>query len=387
MNKNLLKHIAFFLISILAIGCNDSESDLLKARVFFEEKEHRLETDGQASMTYDIISRLSKPNSASVDVSYEIVDASVIEAYNKKNGKNYGAYNTKDVNLDKPNSSIESGKIYSEKSVLSISNLDKLEEGQDYMIAVRVKSTSMSIMEDNNILYIVISNPIRIMKVGQFKSNSVKVPLAAGRIFQSVTYEALIYIDRFGNNNTVMGCEGVLILRIGDDALPGKANNLIQIAGDKQFYSSQAFEKNRWYHVAFTYDHSSGKATIYINGERAADATWDNASFDLTSDGGGFFVGKVAGFMWGERPLYGALSEVRLWSVARTQAQIKQSMLNVDPKSNGLAVYYKFDGTDQYQEGSTWQIKDMSGNNMNGLVNGGIQAIDIKELTSPVKIE
>ena len=55
--------------------------------------------------------------------------------------------------------------------------------------------------------------------------------------------------------------------------------------------------------------------------------------FDPNADVG-FNIGKIPGFPWGERPFYGYMSEVRVWSVARSENQIKQNMLSVDPKSD-----------------------------------------------------
>ena len=55
---------------------------------------------------------------------------------------------------------------------------------------------------------------------------------------------------------------------------------------------------------------ATGKTAIFINGEKASEAVWDIPSFDFGK--GDFFIGKVAGFMWGERPFYGRMSEVRL---------------------------------------------------------------------------
>lgn len=385
MNKHLLKYFTFCLIALLSISCNDSESDLLEHKVFFENKEFILEVEGQESLTYDLQARLSALHSSSVEVSYIIADSSVVEEYNKRHSKKYEIFKTSNANLSSSSSTISVGDIYSEKSVLTLSNLKDVEDGKSYMLPIRIKSSSLPVIDGSDIIYIIINKPVRIMKVGKFQSNYVKVPWV--NKFQSLTYEALIYIDRLGDNNTVMGCEGVLILRIGDSALPGKANNLIQIAGNKQFHASTIFEPKKWYHVAFSYDQPSGKAVIYINGEKAAESTWDTPSFDLTSDGGGFFIGKVAGFMWGERPFYGYMSEVRIWNTSRTENQIKQNMLNIDPETAGLAAYYKFNGEDQYQEGSNWFVKDASGNNMNGSANGGNRAIDIVDLEEPVSIK
>ena len=61
------------------------------------------------------------------------------------------------------------------------------------------------------------------------------------------------------------------------------------------------------------------------------------------------------------------------WNVSRTESQIKENMITVDPKSEGLAAYYKLNGTDQFQDGETWKVKDASGHGMDGLVNGAIK--------------
>lgn len=183
-----------------------------------------------------------------------------------------------------------------------------------------------------------------------------------------------------------MGTEGILIFRIGDLALPGGHNDWIQIAGNKQYHSTQTFEKGKWYHVAFTYDQPTGKTVIYINGIKAAESSWDAPGFVLANDVG-FNIGKVAGFMWGERPFYGYMSEVRMWSTARTENQIKQNMLTVDPKSEGLDFYYKLNGTDQYEKDGKWYVKDASGHNMDGLANGGSRALNVIDLTAPVEVK
>ena len=77
----------------------------------------------------------------------------------------------------------------------------------------------------------------------------------------------------------------------------------------------------------------------------------------------------------------------RLWNVSRTESQIKENMITVDPKSEGLAAYYKLNGTDQFQDGETWKVKDASGHGMDGLVNGGDKALGIVELDEPITIK
>lgn len=380
MNKHILKYLAFYFVALLLNSCNEGEDKLLEPKVYFESKEYRLTVEDEETLTYDLQSRVSSMCSSSVNVSYEVGDAYLVEEYNKKNGTNYKYFDSSNVSFENEAVIIPGGDIYSEKTLLQLSELGDIEEGKPSLLPIRIKSASLPVIEGTDVAYFIISKPVRIMKACTFSSNDIKVPLPPASPFTSVTYEALIYINSFRDNNTIMGCEGILILRIGDSALPGGANNLIQIAGNKNYYAPQTFGTKSWYHVAFTYDQPSGKTVLYINGEKAAESSWDTKSFDLVGDGGGFFIGKVANFKWGERPFNGYMSEVRLWNVARTENQIKQNMLMVDPNSDGLTFYYKLNGEDQYEEDGTWYIKDASGHNMNGLSNG-----DTYGRTSPLR--
>lgn len=100
--------------------------------------------------------------------------------------------------------------------------------------------------------------------------------------------------------------------------------------------------------------------------------------FDPNSDVG-FNIGKIPRFPWGERPLYGKMCELRVWNVARTENQLKQNVLGVDPKSDGLVLYYKLNGTEVEEGGA---ITDSTGK-INGTTNG----IKIATLDTPVAIE
>ena len=56
------------------------------------------------------------------------------------------------------------------------------------------------------------------------------------------------------------------------------------------------------------------------------------------------------------RDLNGCISEARIWDVVRTQEEIANSIYTVEPTSQGLVAYWKFD--DQ----SSFIVKDYSGN-------------------------
>ena len=83
-----------------------------------------------------------------------------------------------------------------------------------------------------------------------------------------------------------------------------------------------------------------------------------------------FFLGKSYD---DSRQLNGDITEVRVWSVARSEQEIWDNMYDVDPKTPGLIGYWKFD------EGEGNVIKDWTGN--------GNDAVAEKDLDWPNGIE
>ncbi|MCP3896039.1 MAG: DUF1735 domain-containing protein [Bacteroides sp.] len=377
MNKHIFNYWVLGGILLLMSACNDSESKLLESKVYFENKEYTLSVEDESDvMTFNLTSRLSTMASSQIDVSYAIADPSVVEEYNAKYGTTYEMFDVSHVKLSSSISIIPSGKLYADNVILELSNLGTLEEGKTFILPVSVQSSSVSTLPGESIAYFFLSKPIKITKVGTFSSQYISIKFPVGTFFSSFTYETLLYVNRLSNNNTIMGTEGVMIFRIGD--APGVPNDVLEAAGTQNYHTTDKLMTKRWYHVALTYDQPSGRTTIYVNGTKWAESAWGIAGFDPNSDVG-FNIGKIPRFPWGERPLNGYMSEVRVWSVARTQNQLNQNMLSVDPKSDGLVLYYKLDGSENQIGGV---IKDATGR-IEGMTNG----ITIKTLDTPVAIE
>lgn len=364
-------------MALLLGACKQSEGDLLEPKVYFENKEMTIDVEDEATeMSFDLTSRLSTANSSEVNVSYTIADASVVDDYNKQYKTEYQYFNPEDVELSSATSVIPTGRLYAESVKLKIKNLDVLEEGKPFILPVRVKS-SIETLPGTSMVYLFINKPVKITKAASFSSDYVHVRFPEGTFFKSFTYEALIYPTSLYGNNTVMGTEGVMIFRIGDPT-GGVPAECLEAAGRQKYNTTQPLQTGRWYHVALTYDQPSGKTNIYINGEVVASSEWGIEGF-APNDDVGFNIGKIANFPWGERPFRGYMSEVRLWSVARTRNQLQQNMLTVDPKSEGLEMYYKFNGTET-QENRT--IKDTTGK-----ITGETGGISITSLGVPVEIK
>lgn len=379
MNKHRFNYWVLGGMALLMSACNNSESDLLEPKLYFESKEFAFSIEGESEVkTFNLTSRLSSLISSQVDVSYTIADQSVLDEYNTQYGTAYKMFDTSNVKLSSATSTIPSGKLYADNVAVELSNLGTLEEGVSYVLPVRVQSASISTLPGTSIAYFILSKPLKIVKAGTFSNHYISVKFPVGTYFSSFTYEALVYIDWFGNNNTIMGTEGKMILRIGDAGGGITPKDILEVAGTQGYKVKDALEAGRWYHLALVYDQPSGKTGIYVNGSKWAGSDWGIPGFDPNSDVG-FNIGKIPGFQWGERPIHGYMSELRVWNVARTENQLKQNVLGVNPKSEGLVLYYKLNGT-EIQEGGI--IKDATGR-----INGATNGIVIKTLGTPVTID
>ncbi|MBR99553.1 MAG: hypothetical protein CMC57_06255, partial [Flavobacteriaceae bacterium] len=125
--------------------------------------------------------------------------------------------------------------------------------------------------------------------------------------------------------------------------------------------SSSTIPLNTWTHVAFSFSRSAGKLRVYINGSEVG-STNSNGAMTSTS----YPIGLGAGY-WGNPRNYidGAIDEVRLWDVARSQSDINTYKNQSVDGANNLVLYYKLDET----SGTT--AADSSSNSNNGSLQGG----------------
>lgn len=345
MNKHIFKHIAVAFAACCVVSCQDSESDLLKQKVYFDGNLQKVEMpDTGSSLDVDITSRLSNKQDGAVDVSYSLADSSLVALYNSKYGTDYVAFKHQNVTFSKTSSTIAAGSIYADKVSLKLNNLDQLAEGKNYMLPIKLHSSSTPVIDGEDVEYIILAKPVKITKAGDFYNKYISVKFPAGTYFKSFTYEALVHSIWWGSNCTIMGSEGLMIFRVGDVG-GGISSGILQAAGRQHYEAPEKLSIDKWYHVALTYDQATGKTVMYLNGTKWAESAWNIPGFDPNADVG-FNIGKIPGFPWGERPFYGYMSEIRVWSVARSENQIKQNMLSVDPKSDGLELYFKLNGSE-----------------------------------------
>ena len=122
--------------------------------------------------------------------------------------------------------------------------------------------------------------------------------------------------------------------------------------------SSEALTFDKWTHIAITYDGAEVK--MFFNGEPAG--TLANTKNILTSTNKLYFGEHP---FWVDRRLSGELSDVRIWSVARTESEIKANMNDfLTCTESGLVANWKLN------EGTGTVINEQV-NNANGTAGVG----------------
>ncbi|MBF0452788.1 MAG: tandem-95 repeat protein, partial [Candidatus Magnetomorum sp.] len=115
--------------------------------------------------------------------------------------------------------------------------------------------------------------------------------------------------------------------------------------------NSTALSPNTWYHVAVVIDGAYG-CRIFVNG---LEQSYQTGSTLGTASTNSLKIGYYSS------ALNGYIDEFRIWSVPRTQTQIRDNMCKrLNGNETGLSAYYRFD----HSTGTT--LLDMSPNNNNG---------------------
>lgn len=110
--------------------------------------------------------------------------------------------------------------------------------------------------------------------------------------------------------------------------------------------------ENTWYHVAATYDGTTMR--IFLDGNEVGN-TPKTGTITTNAAVDAYIGANPAGI---ENPWHGAIDEVRIWNIARTQAEL-QANANTELTGNepGLQAYF------QFNEGTGQTINDQAGNN------------------------
>ena len=166
--------------------------------------------------------------------------------------------------------------------------------------------------------------------------------------FSGVTIEAWVKPEAGGSTAAIIGksrsgpSQQLGLARLSNNQLEGAVNDAT--SGCVAFGASTTFTQGGWHHVALTYRKTIGQPTIYLDGQLVAQSTCSTAMAPSLND---LLIGAhlVNGARVGH--FTGLIDEVRLWSVARTQAEIQQARsVLLAPSTAGLVGYWQFEETD-----------------------------------------
>ncbi|HIS22988.1 MAG TPA: DUF1735 domain-containing protein, partial [Candidatus Cryptobacteroides intestinipullorum] len=337
--------------------------------------------------TQVLAAALSYPEDRDITASITI-DRSLVDDYNHKYGTDYSMLPDMYIDFSGATVTIEAGRTTSETVAIGLKGFlgegdeqkDALEIDRTWLLPVRVSSEDISVMAGSSVAYYLVKRSSAITTAAQLTDNWINFPLLdqPGEIadvynnLTAVTYEALVYVDKFDlknsfgecNISTVMGVEQYLLLRIGDANFERQQLQFDGSGNGSQFGKlpsksdpAKKLDSGVWYHVACTYDQATRTARIYVNGSltdevKDTGVTGSSGENRITLAMQALGMEEAYRFCIGwsyndYRPLQGKIAEARVWRVARTQEEIWANMYRLpDYEAEDypdLIGYWKFD--------------------------------------------
>ncbi|WP_195629459.1 DUF1735 and LamG domain-containing protein [Bacteroides finegoldii] len=305
----------------------------------------------------------------------DLGDKSLLESYNAQTGKKYELPPAGSYKLSAKEAVIKAGNYVSENIKMSILSLDKFVEGVNYCVPVVITGTDgdMSVLEASRVMYVVINRTIISKAVDLHGRCGFNVPkfMTDSRLaaLDQVTMEIRVRVNSFPSEwanpgiSSLMGIEENFLFRFGDISIE---KNQLQLApaiiGGKKYFTTgeTRYTAGKWHQVVCVYDGSS--TAIYVDGKLDVRFSAGPGTINLNDDPmgfGGFWFGKSCG----GRYLNGAISEARFWTKALTMNEIQDNACYVDPKTDGLLAYWRFNAVQD--DGVT--VHDETGNGFDAI--------------------
>ena len=127
---------------------------------------------------------------------------------------------------------------------------------------------------------------------------------------------------------------------------------------------------NEWHHVALTRAASTAAANVYLDGNLVYIGTADGAGTSPLTNSNAPNLFNIGARNGGATFFTGRIDEVKLWNVARTQAQVQEDLRTYGGSlSDGLVAYFDFN--------------DQSGSTLINRSNGGSSSLNLTLYNSP----
>lgn len=290
------------------------------------------------------------------------IDNSLVEKYNQENSTSYYALPDKALKLSDAEVTIEEGKASSSIATLSVVSTEDFQDGRIYIIPVTITDVKgdLDVLESSRTIYLRVSrvvefNALDISNYNMYSNFIFDDALA--RQLPNYTYEVKVFIDQWhpGSEPISRLCQWTAkdesrsnMLRFGENGQDINSLQLVNPAGN--LISTTRFGTGTWYTVSITYDGTN--ILMYVDGNKDVENTGNAETtfqrFELGMSWGGGYPQK-------QRTL-GRIAEVRVWNRALSAGEIKLGICGVDPQSDGLVAYWKFN------EGEGHIFHDATGN-------------------------
>lgn len=326
----------------------------------------------------DIVASVPKPAESRIDITFA-ADESLVSTYNEAYYDNAIVLPAENYTIAEPNTFIAEDAVSAAPVTVNCFGLDALPKAQVYVLPVTVASASnIEVLSSAKTTYLVFQGGALINVAADFEDNNyiefeafnkAQASVNPFKKIENFTMEALINIRQFEPGiQSVMGVEGKLLIRISDNGLEPNQLQIVTPFGNYPTSSDPsttcALTPNKWTHIAVTGNAETREVKVYFDGQQVGSDIFQSwSTVDLVtpyqSDKGLQYFHIGYSYEAG-REMDGMISECRFWNVTRSQEEIAANMYDVDPKTEGLLGYWKFN------EGSGETINDRTGNGVNG---------------------
>lgn len=349
------------LLAISATSCNNAEYDTLGTHAYISESAANKNTKvtiADSGIDTEITVCLS--DVLSQDAKFKlVVDSDVLDKYNQKQAASFVVL-PDDVYVLPSEVIVKAGNFSASATKIHIKPLPEKYLGESYALPLRLESVDGVVPTTSaTATYVIMTESIMSSSLPVFTGAPSLTVEGFSMSLPQFTIETRFQISNTQRRNRfVFTNESSVLLRFEDpqnDTDKHKKHSLVQFQGQGWYLNpSYSFEPNKWQHLAMTYD---GKvATLYVNGAFAGSKEGKIAPEfkSLAWFGGTMKSYETEPYEW--RMCKILCTEMRLWSVCRTEAQIQNNMTITSAKSQGLEAYWRMN------EGSGTVFKDITGN-------------------------
>lgn len=376
--KNIVKTLLLgSLIAMPFTACEDAENDTIDNLVYFTDAA----TDKSKSLTLidevtstTLTVRMARVAQQDVKVTLSL-DASKLDAYNKRNETNYKCVDAQYVTFDKE-ATIKAGQVLSDPITVTVQSFET--NGAEFAVPLSLtSSTAVELAETSSSFLVLIVKPIT-QYVPKFSyGNGIAIPGEWGMDLNNFTFEWWSRVTGKYNPDNGYSVNNQAIVWAGDPSVNSfypRFGDLVYSSGGRYVYNflqvkamggqfdtgdptnGNGLESGKWYHFAYTYDAASGTSLLYKNGVQVASLTTEKGKklhldcFELNCSSSAYFNDYIE------------MCQVRAWKSTRTANQIKKGMYSEVEYTHPDLIFYLPMNEGPQEDGSNPTLKDVSGN-------------------------